>query len=90
MKNKRYFWWEKIFDKRYFKIYSPIITEERTNREVKFLVDFIKKKFKNRKIKILDLACGYGKHSLALAKKGFNVVGVDYSNYFFEIGKEKG
>jgi SAM-dependent methyltransferase len=89
MKNKRYFWWEKIFDKRYLKIYSSIITEERTNREVKFLVDFIKKKFKNRKIKILDLACGYGRHSLALAEKGFNVVGVDYSNYFLKLAKKK-
>lgn len=29
--------------------------------------------------KVLDLGCGVGRHSIELAKKGFEVVGVDYS-----------
>lgn len=88
MKNNN-FWWQKIFDERYLKIYSFWITEERTNKELKFLLTFIKKKFKNRKIKILDLACGYGRHSLPLAKDGYKVIGVDYSKYFLSLAKEK-
>jgi SAM-dependent methyltransferase len=88
MKNNN-FWWQKIFDERYLKIYSFGITEERTNKELKFLLTFIKKKFKNRKIKILDLACGYGRHSLPLAENGYEVIGVDYSKYFLSLAKEK-
>jgi SAM-dependent methyltransferase len=89
MGNNENFWWQKIFDERYLKIYSSWITEKRTDREIKFLVSFIKKEFKNRKINILDLACGYGRHSLALAKNGFKVVGVDYSKYFLNLAKKE-
>ena len=30
--------------------------------------------------KILDLACGYGRHSILLAKKGYSVTGYDLSS----------
>jgi SAM-dependent methyltransferase len=37
--------------------------------------------------KILDLACGNGRHSLLIARKGYNVTGIDLSRYL--IGKAK-
>lgn len=37
---------------------------------------------KERNIKVLDIGAGYGKDSLFLAKKGFNVSAVDSSAYF--------
>jgi tRNA/tmRNA/rRNA uracil-C5-methylase (TrmA/RlmC/RlmD family) len=33
---------------------------------------------------ILDLACGYGRHSLSLARRGFSVVGVDITRDYIE------
>jgi len=34
--------------------------------------------------KILDLACGYGRHSLALARRGFSVTGVDITKEYID------
>ena len=34
--------------------------------------------------RILDLACGYGRHALALARRGFDVVGVDFTPSYID------
>lgn len=39
--------------------------------------------------KVLDLACGTGRHTLFLAEKGFDVYGVDISNTAIEITRER-
>jgi SAM-dependent methyltransferase len=39
--------------------------------------------------KVLDLACGNGRHSILFARSGFNVTGVDLSNYLIKQAKEK-
>lgn len=38
--------------------------------------------------KILDIPCGYGRHSLALAKKGFAVIGSDINTYHLESARK--
>ncbi len=59
----------------FYKIrYYPSITKKRTLSEVKFLKEFLpKKKYKN----ILDFICGFGRHSIELAKIGYNMEGFD-------------
>lgn len=47
---------------------------ENTKRQVDFLVEKLQLKGGE---KILDLACGFGRHSLELARRGFDVTGVD-------------
>lgn len=47
---------------------------EDTKRQVDFLVEKLNLKGSE---KILDLACGFGRHSLELARRGFDVTGVD-------------
>jgi 2-polyprenyl-3-methyl-5-hydroxy-6-metoxy-1,4-benzoquinol methylase len=39
--------------------------------------------------KVLDLACGNGRHSLFFAKKGFDVLGIDLSEYLINEAKKK-
>jgi 2-polyprenyl-3-methyl-5-hydroxy-6-metoxy-1,4-benzoquinol methylase len=34
--------------------------------------------------RILDLACGFGRHSLSLARRGFSVVGIDITKDYIE------
>ncbi len=38
---------------------------------------------------VLDLACGNGRHSLIIARKGFNVLGIDISKYLIGVAKKK-
>ena len=43
----------------------------------------------NKAVKILDLGCGTGRHSIELAKRGYAVVGVDLSESLLNRAKEK-
>jgi SAM-dependent methyltransferase len=42
-----------------------------------------------RPAKILDIGCGTGGHLVTLAKRGYDVVGVDKSEWMVEFAKEK-
>ncbi len=74
-------WWKTLFDQKYLDTYLSDLTPERTTNEVNFVVRAANLKPAD---KILDLACGHGRHSIELAKRGFNVVGLDYSEPFIE------
>lgn len=58
---------------------------EGTEREVDFI---IKNLNLNGSERILDLACGFGRHSLEFAKRGFKVVGVDITPAFIKDAAE--
>lgn len=40
--------------------------------------------------RVLDLACGPGRHSIPLAQRGFNVTGVDHSVFLLERARARG
>jgi SAM-dependent methyltransferase len=76
----------KLFDLNYLKIYEKkILTPERTLREVNFI-----EKVLNLKpgMNILDLACGAGRHSIELARRGYKVFGQDINPFFLKIAKD--
>lgn len=53
-------------------------------------VDFIEHELNfNKEAKILDIACGTGRHSIELAKRGYDVTGFDLSENQIERAKEK-
>lgn len=68
----------------YLHFYGEILTEERTKKEIDFLVNELELDKPN---KILDLACGYGRHANRLAELGHHVTGVDITLGFLEIAK---
>jgi SAM-dependent methyltransferase len=55
-----------------------------TEQEVAFLVDVLSLEPGNR---VLDVGCGPGRHSLALARRGIEVVGVDISTTFLDVAR---
>jgi SAM-dependent methyltransferase len=58
---------------------------ENTEKQVDFI---IKTLALTGKESILDLACGYGRHSLAFAGKGFSVTGVDITKAYIDDAKK--
>jgi len=71
------------------KCYDLIYYDKDYAKECKF-IENIFKKYSKRKIRsILDLGCGTGSHSIRLAGKGFDVVGVDISKKMIQEARLK-
>jgi len=52
--------------------------------------DFIEKEINySKNVRILDIGCGTGRHSIELAKRGYAVVGIDLSESLLKRAKEK-
>jgi SAM-dependent methyltransferase len=56
-----------------------------TEQEVAFLVEALDL---GRGSRVLDVGCGPGRHSLALARRGITVLGVDHSPEFVQLARD--
>lgn len=62
--------------------------DERSSKEVDFLEKIFLDMGVQRSSRVLDLCCGYGRHALRLAEKGFFVTGVDISSVAIKHARE--
>ena len=75
-----------FFDGYYKDIWKQVFPEKTTMAEVDFIIN---EAGLDKDSRVLDLMCGYGRHSLELAKRGISVTAVDnLADYTDEI-KEK-
>ena len=72
-------WYEDFFQGITCEIWEKAIPEETTLQEVDFLLRELNLQPGQR---ILDIPCGHGRHAVELAKRGFEVTGVDISETF--------
>ncbi|MBD3157453.1 MAG: methyltransferase domain-containing protein [Candidatus Lokiarchaeota archaeon] len=56
-----------------------------TESDVKGLIDLLDL---NPTDRVLDLCCGYGRHTLEMSSRGYDVVGVDINDYFIEQARK--
>ena len=78
-------WYESIFEN-YGKKYDNENFAQGTIGEC----DFIEKEINyNKSLKIIDIGCGTGRHSIELAKRGYHITGIDLSSSLLERAKEK-
>ncbi len=68
-------WYEEVFDEDYLRT-LPFMTPAQTVREVRFILSSLAPPSRGR---VLDIACGYGRHALELAQQGFHMTGLDLS-----------
>ena len=74
----------------YKKIWTLDIQNQSWVEDTKRQLDFVIEKLHlTGNEKILDLACGFGRHSLELARRGFSVTGVDITSAYIRFAKEK-
>ena len=74
----------------YKKIWTLDIQDQSWVEDTRRQVDFLVEKLQLRgDEKILDLACGFGRHSLELARRGFSVTGVDITPSYIESTREE-
>ena len=81
-------WWRHIFNFLYLKTDADVVNDQRiTKTEVDLFSEILRLSPEN---KILDLCCGQGRHSLELARRGFqNVEGLDRSHYLIQKAKKQ-
>lgn len=74
-----------IWGERYMKEKEQILTQKRSRKETRIIVKYIPKNCK----KILDAPCGYGRISNNLSALGYEVTGIDISDYFINLARKK-
>jgi SAM-dependent methyltransferase len=76
-------WFEDFFHGVANDLWRKALPAQQTSAEV----DFLEKQL-GRKGRILDVPCGFGRHSLELARRGHRVTGVDLSAEFIAEARE--
>jgi 2-polyprenyl-3-methyl-5-hydroxy-6-metoxy-1,4-benzoquinol methylase len=78
-------WYEALFED-YAQKYETECYTQGTSGEC----DFIEQEIKfNKSLKIIDIGCGTGRHSIELSKRGYSVTGIDLSESMLAKAKEK-
>src|SRR5205807_4789180 len=78
-------WWRGWFGPGYLELYDETL-RERTPREIDQLEALLRLR---PPLRILDLPCGQGRHAIELARRGYDVTGVDLSPYLLRVAKAR-
>lgn len=78
-------WYEALFEN-YGHKYDQEVFVQGTMGEC----DFIEKELNhNKSLKLLDVGCGTGRHSVEMTKRGYSITGIDLSDAMLEKAREK-
>jgi len=77
-------WYRSFFGTDYLAAYESSLPPARTALEVERIVALLGLE---RGARILDVACGHGRHAIPLAQRGFRVTGYDLSEVFLDKAK---
>ena len=69
-------WWRSHFDDAYFRLHDPLFPEEESRREVAAMLELLGLP---QGARVLDLPCGWGRHTTLLAEAGLDAWGADLS-----------
>jgi SAM-dependent methyltransferase len=78
-------WFVDLFDEDYLRT-LPFLTPQATQSEAEFVIEAMSLA---PGAQVLDVGCGYGRHAMELAARGFHVVGLDLSTPLLVRGGEE-
>lgn len=78
-------WYDEVFDGLYDQFTFHIFSESRNQQEAEFIRDVLELRAGDR---VLDAACGHGRHAIPLAEYGINVTGVDITARYIDMAKK--
>src|SRR5436309_4042679 len=78
-------WWRTWFGPGYLALYDETLGE-RTPIEIDQLEALLRLR---PPVRILDVPCGHGRHAIELARRGYDVTGVDLSPYLLDVAKAR-
>lgn len=70
----------------YSKYYNLLYKDKNYQEEVDY-IDSLIKKYNAKAVQLLDVGCGTGNHAKLMARKGYNIHGIDLSEQMLEIAK---
>lgn len=79
-------WWQKLFNS---PIYFELYEEADTRKAVEQVRDIVRLLDLRPPARVLDVPCGYGRHAIEFARRGFSVTGADASEVQIARGREK-
>lgn len=83
--NRKSGWFEKWFsDKFYLDLY-----QHRDEEDARWMINLLQRSIAIKTdSKVLDIACGSGRHSIEMARRGFNVTGFDLSEFLISEARK--
>ena len=78
-------WFKDLYDQFRMDTNFGKVSDKDTKADVDFICEVLGLDKDN---KVLDLFCGFGRHSIELAKRGYSATAIDYNRSYLEFGKK--
>jgi SAM-dependent methyltransferase len=79
-------WYVDFFNNDYIRIYAPFLPQDHTEQEIKHILQLLQLPPESR---LLDLCCGYGRHTIPLARQGYAMTGFDLSEILLQKARQQ-
>jgi len=80
-------WYRELFDQRYLLFFEDLVQQGAALEEIDFIDQSLALAAGSR---ILDLGCGFGRHAIPLAERGYAVTGLDLSQDLLDVARQLG
>jgi len=78
-------WYETLFETVYLRLWKPVHEKQDAKAQVDGILAILQLAEGSE---ILDLCCGFGRHALELARRGYRVTGLDLCAQFLDIARK--
>ena len=78
-------WYETLFEGPYLRLWKPVHEKQDAKAQVDGVLGILQIAGGSE---ILDLCCGFGRHALELARRGYRVTGLDLCEQFLEMARK--